>query len=157
MTSPANFEAALDMMRRANAPQTPLLEAAAVGRIALAYVSDPGAQLPCELSKPQTRPTIVLVGDDPPAMHTTSLGPDGWQFMRRLRYWQPRRAFIHGTGGRQLEYQAAVDTVEIVHRLLIVDTSSAMAIAWRDRLDPICPCLVLLPSHGVHPIAEAVH
>ena len=144
-------------MRRANAPQIPLLEAAAAGRIGLAFLSDPGAQLPCELSRPQSRPTIVLIGDDPPAMHADSLGPEKWEFMRRLRYWRPRQALIHGTGGTPVEYEAAVRSAEIVGRFLIVDTSSAHALAWRDRLNPICPGIVLLPTHGAHPIAEAVH
>ena len=152
------MDKALDLLRRANAPMTAMVQAVADKRIALALASDPTKPLPTEMFE-TTAPTILLVGDDPPVCAAEALGPSAWTGLRRLRYWRPRMAFVHGTGGQHAEYAGAVVFAEAVGRLVFVETSSAMAPAWRDWLGQFCPGgFTLLPNDGgVHPVAEARH
>ena len=157
MTSREDIERVYLAAARTNACQAPLFKAASMGVVQLAFFHDPGLPFPRTLLEPTTRPVIVIVGDDPPAMTMAALGPDPWVMRRRLPYWCPRRALVHATGGSSHEYSELVDAAIIFKRVLLIETGSAQAEAWRDAVAHLCPTAVLLPSNGVHPIAEARH
>ena len=155
---PGNLEDTIAFLHRANAPLAVFAQAVKDGRIAIAVACDPAKPLPSQLFKNHT-PTILLIGDDPPLTAAHALGPDAWTGLRRLKYWLPRIAFVHGTGGTHTEYAAAVSYAEAVGRLVFVETSSTMAPQWREWLSGFCPGgFTLLPNHGgVHPVAEMRH
>jgi hypothetical protein len=99
------------------------------------------------------RPIVVLVGDDP-APVADAVGPAGWECARRLKYWC-RATIIHGTGPDPDHYRAAVVNALAYQRLVLVETDSRHAVAWRDFLR--CPrSLLLVPPPGcTHPETPA--
>lgn len=145
--------ALLEICRRLAAIQAaplPLYVAAAQGRVNLGIFMDPAAPWPGEAMERSPRPVVALVGDDPEVGCGQALGPEGWACSRRLRYWA-RSALVHGAGGAPDDYRAAASAAEVLGRVVMVETSSVMASAWRRLLAPLHP-VVILPSSGVHPV-----
>ena len=158
ITSRGDIHRACEAAIRLNLPQLPLYQAAASGDVALAVFHDPTSPFPRELLAPAKRPLIIVVGDDPPTTSMEAIGPEPWLMRRKLRYWQPRRALVHASGGAPEHYRTIVAVALAVERVLVFETGSAHAQAWRDAVAPICPTLVLVPlKGGVHPIPEARH
>ena len=158
VTSRDDIRSALDAATRLRMPQIPLLEAAQGGVIAVSFFHDPASEFPRALLKTHSRPLVIVIGDDPPCTATAAVGPEPWVMRRRLRHWMPRYALVHATGGLASQYREIVQAALLFDRLLVVETGSTKAEAWRDALLPLCPVTVMLPRDGgVHPIQEAWH
>ena len=158
VTSRRDVESAAATAVRMNLPQAPLVEAAAAGIIAVSFFNDPASEFPRALLKVHSRPLVIVVGDDPPMTASASVGPEPWVMRRRLRHWMPRYALVHATGGLASQYREIVQAALLFDRLLVVETGTAVADAWRDVLLPLCPVTVMLPNDGgVHPVSEARH
>lgn len=100
---------------------------------------------------------IVVVGDDPPIDRAETVGPDQWPLCAKLIAWRPQAAIIHASGGEAAHYRRALAAARCVDRVLLVETGSAQAGAWRALLTPVCPLVVILPATGVHPRPEVRH
>lgn len=156
ITNRGDIQEAFETSARLNLPHTPLFYAAASGLITLAFFHHPEAEFPRKLLKPTKRPLIVLVGDDPPERFSHAIGPEPWMLRPGLSTWEPRFAVVHGTGAHQQQYREMVQAALIMHRLLVVETGSAEALAWASALGGLCPTSVWLPTTGTHPVAETV-
>lgn len=140
--------AACDVLARAASPILPLARAAASGRLSLFSMTDPAAAWPAAGLARLPQPVVVIVGDDPGG--DGARGPLGWKAAERMRRWC-RWAMIHGAGGEAAHYAAAGDAAAMAGRVLLVETSSAHAVAWRKYLG--VPGLIVLPPPGeVHPL-----
>ena len=158
ITSRNDVRYAADAAVRMQLPQAPLIEAAAAGVIAVSFFYEPENEFPRALLKVHSRPLIIVVGDDPPRTAPAPIGPEPWVMRRRLRHWMPRYALVHATGGLASQYREIVQAALLFDRLLVVETGTAFANAWREILLPLCPVTVMLPNDGgVHPIPEARH
>ena len=158
ITSLGDVRTAADAAVRMRIPQAPLIEAAAEGIIAVSFFYEPEVEFPRALLKVHSRPLVIVVGDDPPRTAPAPIGPEPWVMRRRLRHWMPRYALVHATGGLASQYREIVQASLLFDRLLVVETGTAVADAWRDVLLPLCPVTVMLPTDGgMHPIAEARH
>lgn len=74
-----------------------------------------------------SRPVIVVVGDD----GLLSRGPDDFPQARRLAAWTVA-VMLHAAGGEAAHYAAAVGWVRSYYRVLLVETATARADAWRE-------------------------
>jgi hypothetical protein len=98
------------------------------------------------------RPAIALIGDD----DGLERGPAGWPIAARAVVWS-RSILIHAAGAELVHYETAIIAAELVHRVLIIECSSATANAWIDLVRAAKhhpPSLAILPRHGLHPIPE---
>jgi hypothetical protein len=137
------------------APHLPFYAAAAAGRINIVVPLDHQAAWPGAEIERSTRPVAVLIGDDPEIGNGEAVGPHGWACARRLRYWRPRGAIVHGAAGTHNEYRLAAEAAELSGRFVLVETSAAMVDAWVHLLRDAHP-LVILPRSGVHPVLPAM-
>jgi hypothetical protein len=146
--------------RRAALPSTflfvsPLARPAEQNLIDLVCIADPKTPWPKQM-RHTAGPTVALIGDDPGTPNGMG-GPDAWRCARKLGAWA-QAAIIHGAGGEAAHYQAAVDAALLVQRVLFIETTSAHAKAWAERIG--CPrTLLILPRSGPHPVitGETVH
>lgn len=144
----ATLEAACDVLARAGSPVLPLARAAALGRLSLLSMTDPAAAWPAGILARLALPVVLVVGDDPGGENAR--GPLAWKAAERMRRWC-RWAMIHGARGEAAHYAAAGDAAASVGRVVLVETSSAHAVAWRKYLG--APGLIVLPPPGaVHPV-----
>ena len=158
ITARGDVRSAAEAAARLNLPQAPLVDAAARGIIAVSFFHNPASEFPGALLKVHARPLVIVVGDDPPISAAAAVGPDPWIMRQRLRQWRPRYALVHATGGLASQYREIVQAALLFDRLLVVETGTAMADAWRDVLAPLCPVTLMLPNDGgVHPITEPRH
>ena len=99
------------------------------------------------------RPAVVLIGDD----DGLDRGPFGWAVSRRAIKWAAS-ILLHAAGGEREHYQGAIDTAQVVHRVLIVEASRATVGAWTDMIQSAShrpAVLTILPRGGVHPVSPA--
>jgi hypothetical protein len=144
----AELEALCDRLARAGAPCLPLARAAADGLLSLVSLHDPSAPWPASTFGALVPPVVVIVGDDPGP--DLARGPAGWRSAKRLRRWCAW-AMIHGAGGEPAHYSAVLGAAALMHRAVLVETSSALAPAWRGFLG--APGLTILPPPGLpHPV-----
>jgi hypothetical protein len=130
----------------------PLVSPAIADVIDVILFVDPAMPWPKHFFKRHTRPTVVLVGDDPyPA--GDSLGPDAWRCTPQLRAWC-RAAIIHGTGARADHYAPAAGAALRIQRVAFIECDSLRVRAWQTAIH--CPkMLTFLPPVGkVHPSCE---
>ena len=152
LTEPDQARALCAALREAGAACLPLFLAAAEGRIDLLLLADRTKPWPGSQAKRLTRPTIVLVGDDPRVGTGVAYGPRDWLLARRLQLWA-RCALIHGAAGLPDHYRLAVEMAEGCGRLAMVETSSGMAASWAQFLG-YPGMLILTPLGGErHPVA----
>ncbi len=143
------LSAAVERVRRAGIyHHVPLLEAVRDGRIALVWLSGRDTPLSMRKLKCAPRPVIVLIGDD----DDFPTGPAAWISAPKAIRWA-RRVVLHGAGGESWHYQAAVDTAEVVGRVLIIETNSTHLPAWGAALGNK-PRLTVVPRNGMHPLPE---
>ena len=130
------------------------VQAAQRGELAVAGIESPTASFPSRVVERWKRPAIILVGDDP-WPNGEALGPDGWASARRLKYWRPQVAIIHGSGLSADPYRLAAEAAELVHRIVFIETDSAHVQVWADFLE--CPStLRIVPPAGCsHPDKSA--
>lgn len=151
VTSREDLERLCDRVGRLSLPQLPLFRAGADGLLALVVIHNQYAAWPTALIERNAgRPTCVLIGGDPGAEHPDPPS-DAWACARRLKYWQPRAALIHGAAGEADHYRQAAAATVAATRVAFIETTSRRAQEWADFLR--CPrTLILLPSDGVHPV-----
>jgi hypothetical protein len=101
---------------------------------------------PLRRIRKQTRPTIVLLGDDDYA----SSGPSGWRYLPALLKWAAV-GMIHGAGGDVPTYRAAAGLAALHGRLLMIETDSAHLMEWTRAFGPV-PFMAVTPKDGPHPI-----
>ena len=144
----AELEAVCDRMARAASPCLPLARAAADGLLSLVGLTDPAVPWPAAALGRMVRPVVVIIGDDPgPGL---SRGPVAWKAAKRLRRWCAW-ACIHGAEGEPGDYAAMMAAAALWHRVVLVETSSAHAPAWRRYLG--APGVTILPPQGMpHPV-----
>jgi hypothetical protein len=146
----ADLAAICDRLAALNAAPLPLFAAAAARRIALLTITAPSAKWPAATLASLTRPTIILLGDDPDIGAGSAAGPMGWKIAERLRRWT-RGAIVHGAGGEPDHYREAVRGAEQLGRFVFVETSGDRAREWARFIN--CPrTLVILPTDGAHPV-----
>jgi hypothetical protein len=129
----------------------PLAVPAEQDLIDLVGIADPATPWPTRI-KHATRPTVILIGDDPGAPDGMG-GPDAWRCTRSLGRWA-RGVLVHGTGGQAAHYAGAVRAARQLGRVALIETTSVHAQAWAERLN--CRrTLLLLPRSGSHPLGAA--
>jgi hypothetical protein len=156
----AVLPAAVAAERRAMLPSfflfvAPLALPAERDVIDLVAIADPKTPWPRQM-RHTAAPTVCLIGDDPGTPGGMG-GPDAWRCARKLGAWA-RAVIVHGAGGEAAHYQAAVDAALLVNRVVFIETTSAHAKAWAERIG--CPrTLLILPESGPHPVitGEMVH
>lgn len=156
LTSSEQMRDVVTRAAAAGAHQLPAFHAASEGAIWLTMMSNAATPAPSHLLD-FSRPHLVIIGDDPAEGCDISLGPDAWTCMRRLRYFQPRCAIVHATGGEPQHYRKAVATTLLHGRVLLIETSSSMGPLWGRAMQSLCPTMVMLPRNGQHPVAETRH
>ncbi len=142
-------------MAQAKAPQACLFAAADAGRIALVYVPSHDSPWPAQTVERLTRPAVVLLAGDP-GYGEASFGPVRWRCASKAKSWAAS-AIVHGGAGEREHYIGALAMAELMQRVLMVETTSALVDAWGTFLSPL-PRIGFRPSKGVHPIKPgAVH
>jgi hypothetical protein len=140
-------------MAQAGAPQAVLFAAAAAGKIAVVYVPTPDSPWPAQTVARLTRPAVVLLAGDP-GYGETSSGPGRWRCARKAKGWAAS-AIVHGGAGERDHYVGALAMAELMQRVLMVETTSALVDAWGTFLAPL-PRIGFRPSKGVHPVQPGV-
>lgn len=151
--SRAELQKLVARMTQAKAPQAVLFAAAAAGRIALVYVPTPGSPWPSETIMGLTRPTVVLLAGDP-GYGEASFGPSRWHCASNVKGWAAS-AIVHGGAGERDHYVGALAMAELMHRVVMIETTSALVDAWGVFLAPL-PRIGFRPSAGVHPVRPGV-
>ncbi len=131
--------------------RTPLLRAAAAGRLAVATAIG-GAQVHSRILK-QRRPTVIVLADD----HPDATGPDGWPQARKLLRWA-HSAVFHAAGGRAADYEMISAATVTCGRMLLVEIEYRHMEAWMRLAARELPRLNLTciePEEGQHPIPGA--
>ena len=141
-------------MAAADVPSAPLYSAVAEGRIALIRVDDPASRLESSGIVGITRPTVVVLSGDP-GWGEPTFGPGRWRCAKQVRSWGVS-AIVHGAAGQPEHYATAVLTAQIMHRLVLIETTSALVNAWRAFLHPLPMICIVPPAGGVHPVPPAV-
>ena len=138
-------------LRQAGADhQLPLIHAAMAGKIRVAFIP-PGSRLPLKLLKAATDPrpfAVILAGDGP-----GPVGPSAFPQARRLLRWAGG-IIVHATGGLPEHYALAAGATVLMHRLVLVETSSAREAEWCDLatcLAPSTPTLRITVRPGAPP------
>jgi hypothetical protein len=83
----ADLAAVCERLAASNAAPLPLFAAAAARRIALITFTAQSMKWPAVTLAGLTRPTIILIGDDPEIGTGSAAGPMGWKIAERLRRW----------------------------------------------------------------------
>jgi hypothetical protein len=157
--TPDAFAEAIALLHRAGQTwHVPLLQAVRQGLIAL-WLIPPGERVPVRALDPTASPlptVAVLCGDDESDRCRPSDFP---QAVRWLRW--ARAIMLHGTGGREEHYAAAVGAALRVRRVLVVDLPSRAVPEWFElarRVAPKAHGLMILPPPGqAHPIAQRLN
>ncbi len=104
-----------------------------------------------KLLKAQTKPVVVLLGDDD--YQTT--GPSAWVSLPKLLRWA-KRGVLHATGGDARTYEMAASLAMVCRRLILVETSSAAMAEWGRAFTaarPSVPFVGIVPPAGeAHPV-----
>lgn len=140
---------AMDVASRAGATfLLPLCAAALRGKLNLVMLA-PGAAWPGRELRNQTKPTLILIGDD---CELTWQGPTAWP--QELRNWS-RHAMIHGAAGTPDSYQMAVSRCMKAGRYVLVETDSGHLEEWTDFFlaakEPVS-LDIIVPEDGIHPL-----
>ena len=134
----------------------PLVIPAENGAIDLVGITDFRTPWPKQMRE-TSHPTVLLIGDDPGGPNGAG-GPDAWRCACKIGGWA-QAVFVHGAGGEDEHYRAAVAAALKVSRVAFIETTSRHAAGWAERIG--CPrTLLILPRTGPHPVpgsAEAVH
>jgi hypothetical protein len=150
VSTSADLAAVCGRLAALNAASLPLFAAAAARRIALMTFTASSMKWPAATLAGLTRPTIILIGDDPDIGAGRAAGPMGWKIAERLRRWT-RGAIVHGAGGELDHYREAVRGAEQLGRFVFIETSGARAREWARFIN--CPrTLLILPTDGAHPV-----
>ena len=147
----AGLTIAIDKLRAAgDHAHAELFEAARADRIVVMFAWR-SSTVPMRLLKQQTKPTLVVIGDD----DYQSTGPAGWQNAAALMRWCSRTV-LHGSGADVATYRGIADVTAQVGRMLLVETSFEHLPAWVE-LAKDKPALVIVPQEGRHPIEGTMH
>ena len=138
----------------ANVPSWPLYRAAADGEIAVIRVDDPASHLKASAMAGVARPTVIVLSGDP-GWGEPTFGPGRWRCAKVAREWAGS-AIVHGAGGEPGHYATAVMMVQVSHRLVLIETTSALVNAWRAFLHPVPMICIVPPDGGVHPVPPEV-
>ena len=131
----------------------PLAVAAMRDEVDLFGFAHPQARWPGRQLRLATRPTVLLIGDDPGNAEGQG-GPTAWQCAREIGKWC-QGAIIHAAAGEPRHYQEAVRGALMLGRLAMIETTSMYVKAWAECL--ACPTtLLILPNDGPHPIDKRV-
>lgn len=125
----------------------PLMIAAAAGALDVILMGDPRVPWPTRHLRQTKTPTIILVGDDPGCADGQG-GPMAWRCTPRAAAWAAG-AIIHGAGGRPEHYAEAVLGATLLKRVILIETTSAHALAWRDAIS--CRRTLLILCRDTHP------
>jgi len=133
--------------------QARLLRALMAGRIAyLPLLPEMSAgQFKTFAHATRGRPAVTLIGDD----DGMDRGPAGWRLAGRSLRWA-RAIMLHAAGAEPEHYEAAVVAAEMVHRVLVIECSTATLPDWLAlvlALPRRPPTLVIRPRGGIHPLA----
>ena len=156
LTVREHVEAAVRNAADRKVPQLPAILAAADDLIGLTFLMRAKAALPRHLVDAQ-HPHLVIVGDDPDAGAGVSTGPDGWRCARDLALYRPISALVYASGANPVNYLLATEAAMRFRRFLVIECSSASAMAWTRLTTNLCETVTLLPEDGEHPIRSTVH
>ncbi len=119
-----------------------LLAAAQQGVIGLACLV-PGMAAPLDLMTGSGKPCVVFVADD--CGGGGNPGPVGWPELDTLARWS-RQTILNTMRDQVGSYVPAIDVVLEHKRLVLVETSSARAVAWQRALSAgTAPIIALVP------------
>ena len=155
-TDPDELAGIAEQFAHLSAPQALLMAWAAEGSLKVTCLQQPDSPMPRHVGTGDL-PEIVIIGDDPATGFGSSLGPDGWRCVGRLRQFKPAAALIHATGATPADYSHAGVEATSCGRFLLIECDSTKAEAWVDLVHHWCPAIVFLPSDGVHPKWRTVH
>jgi len=123
----------------------PVLDALRAGQITLAFLRR-DQRAPLDTMRRCALPVLCWLGDD----DELSCGPAGWCPALPAAHWA-RAAMIHAAAGEAQHYAMLVAATILTGRVLLVETASRHAAAWR-ALMPGKPTMSILPRGGLHPI-----
>lgn len=96
------------------------------------------------------KPAIVLIGDDDDA----ASGPLTWRCAKQAGCWAAA-VMVHGAAAKAEHYHAAIGAAALARRVLLIETSSAHAMAWGRFLAHPRTLLVQPPPGVQHPAPRA--
>jgi hypothetical protein len=129
----------------------PMARAAVADEIDVFGFGCPDARWPGRTLRLATRPTILLIADDPGTPNGQG-GPTAWTCTDALSRWC-NAVMIHASGGEAAHYAEAVRAARLVGRLALIETTTLHAKAWASAIN--CPnTLLILPRDGEHPVAK---
>ncbi|MDX5930507.1 hypothetical protein [Acidiphilium acidophilum] len=144
MNSHEGYARIIDLVARVAPWRLPLYSAAMTGQVRLVEMM-PDSPLPKALERPG-KPTVILIGDDA----EQPLGPVGWRCVRRLRR-TARCAIVHATGGERKHYATAVVAASMAGSLVLIETNSEHADAWRAQFQHLPGMMIVCPPGQQHP------
>ena len=105
----------------------------------------------------QALPILVGIQDDD---HAAS-GPTRFPAGRKVLRWT-RGVVLNAAAGDAAHYGAAVAAARALGSLVLIETGTDHALAWRDAairaaLPRTVPLTMILPREGVHPLAPVTH
>lgn len=153
VSSRAELQQVASRMVQAGVPQAVLFAAAAAGKIALVYVPAPDSPWPVQTVRRLTRPAVMLLAGDP-GYGETSFGPGRWRCAAKAKAWAAS-AIVHGGAGERAHYVSALAMAELMGRVVMIETTSALVDAWGVFLAPL-PRIGFRPAKGIHPIKPGV-
>lgn len=126
-----------------------LFRAAMQGNLALAIISGRNVIVTASDLRCGDDAVLTLIGDD----DYQSTGPRGWACAATVAAWA-RCAVVHASGASAETYREAILGARVKGRVVLIETSSANAMAWADLFVGM-PTLLVLPRAGDHPIRPA--
>lgn len=152
VTIPANVARAISIMEAAGEGyRVPLFRAVMHDQLAISHIW-PDQAAPVSRLDRTGRPALLLISDDD---DITRRGPDGWVGAVRALRWA-NAVIVHAAAGLAHHYDIAVEGTLAHRRMVVVETSSALAQSWVDaalRLQPDQRILRIEPPPGqVHPV-----
>lgn len=118
-------------------PQTVLINAVALGRFGLIGIDDPDDRLTAATLKALGEPYLVTV--------TANHGPGRTRCAPALRSWA-RFSVVHAVAERETDYAMIVQLTELHGRVLLIETTAALAATWIAFLRDGPPVMSLLPG-----------
>lgn len=106
------------------------------------------------LGQTRNKPAVILIGDDD---YSPAAGPSRWPIAERAMRWAATFV-LHCAGAEVHHYEAAIQAVQVVRRVLFIETSTKGAEAWIDLIDAEqkrSSTVAILPREGAHPIVPA--
>jgi hypothetical protein len=105
----------------------PFLRAARAKQLSVCEIGRGGVLEWREVEQLASRlPMLILIGDDD---HESS-GPSGFPGLRRMQYWRPRKVVVHGSGVSEAISQEIVAAIQVLRRMVLVETDSAHIDEW---------------------------